>query len=722
VRVEEKDSRALTCASVSRIERIAVLAAICLLAFVLRAYRLDGQSLWSDEDITLDRAGQALGEMLAGLPVEQAPGYYVLMRGWTRLAGESDLALRFPSLLAGVLAVALAAYMGTRLVNRDTGLLLALIVAVNPFLVYYGQEARMYALLMALALACMAALLRARERAGERPEERATDRDTERAGTGAGAGWWVVLGVLVAATLYTHYYGVLIVVGLAGWAFFDLLAREGKWIRGWVMAALTATLIFGPWLPRALGVLEFSGWRSDLRLSGAPMVHFGQWFAGLTAPANSPALWLYAIAALIALVYLLFLTLLEWRWPSFVDTEGRRLTGLRSNTALLLLPLLVYGLIVLRTADLEAGWRAATADFDPRYAMAALPGLYLLVASGLETLCGWVASFLAQAKQPREALGRLGPSLAAGLILLSAWPGLRNLYTDPAWQKQDYRAFVAAVEAAAGHEDTVLLLDGPNYGLARRYEVEDSPVKIVNLHSSGNMKRSPGERAAYIAELAESFPHLWLAEDGARMGEARSWLDANSYPVDEAGYQDITLRRYYRPVLASRDPACIGESAAGRPCAEMASSLADLEPDEGFSTSGDLDCAVRSLSRLAAGEMLTLALSCTANEAITGQLDISVRLFRVEAAEGVGSPGQALAESRSPAEPQPALVSDRRLVYESSSRAIVEPGQIISDRHALSLPASMAAGEYRIEVLIYEEVAMETLSKRFGRVAVEPAR
>ncbi|MBK7781135.1 MAG: glycosyltransferase family 39 protein [Ardenticatenia bacterium] len=112
--------------------------ALVAMALALRAHRLAAQSLWSDEDITLDRALTPLWDMLRGLPVEQGPLYYALMRPWTLLAGSSDLALRWPSLLASVVAVPVAMAMGGRLAGRRAGRLLGLITAVNPFLVYYG--------------------------------------------------------------------------------------------------------------------------------------------------------------------------------------------------------------------------------------------------------------------------------------------------------------------------------------------------------------------------------------------------------------------------------------------------------------------------------------------------------------------------------------------------------------------------------------------------------
>ncbi|MCB0215132.1 MAG: glycosyltransferase family 39 protein [Chloroflexi bacterium] len=693
-----------------------LLAGLCLLAFALRAHRLAAQSLWSDEDITLDRAGLPLRELLAGLPVEQAPGYYVLMHAWTRLAGDSDLALRYPSLLAGVLAVPLAAYVGCRLRDRHTGMLLALVTALNPFLVYYGQEARMYALLYGLALAAIACLLRGIDSGRLR--------------------WWAACGALVAGILYTHYYGALIVFGLAGWAGFDLLARDRAQLRGWLVAGLVAALLFGPWLPRAIGVLGFGGWRGDLLLAGAARTHLGQWFAGRSAPAIGPGTWLYGLAALTGLAISAVVTAIESAWPGLRDAEGRRFHSARAGMALELLPLLAYALVVLRTADLESGWRTASADYDPRYALAALPGLYLQAATGfalLGNLILWPLSGLLRRlpgtgsgpgrrllESDAQGPALLGPLLAGALIGAAAVPGLRNLYTDPAWQKQDYRGFVATVEAAAGHEDTVLLLDGPNYGLTRRYEVDDSPVKIVNLHSSGNLERGPEARAAYLAELAGSYPHLWLAEDGAALGEAKAWLDAGTYPVSEAGYQDITLRRYYRPVLAARDPGMLADpsrSAIRAGTAPVRQDLLLLVTEDAMHGSGarfadgPVRCQGATLRSLAAGEILPVFLTWSTETALTQRLKVSLRLLPEDAWMRGDPQGPAI------------LDSDREPANWTRPSRDWAPGEPVVDRHALVLPRDMPPGRYALEVVLYDaETLVEVGHWWAPSLRVEPAR
>ena len=85
----------------------AIMAVILLLAFALRAYRLDFQSLWSDEGISLQRSAQGLLDLLRTMPTEHMPGYFVLLHAWLAAAGTQDYALRFLSLWPSVLAVAL---------------------------------------------------------------------------------------------------------------------------------------------------------------------------------------------------------------------------------------------------------------------------------------------------------------------------------------------------------------------------------------------------------------------------------------------------------------------------------------------------------------------------------------------------------------------------------------------------------------------------------------
>jgi 4-amino-4-deoxy-L-arabinose transferase-like glycosyltransferase len=588
--------------------------ALALLAFALRAWGLAAQSLWSDEDITLDRARLPLGELLANLPVEHPPGYFLLMSAWTRLAGDGDYALRFPSLVAGVLTVLFGGYVATRLVGRRAGWLTGLLLAVNPFLVWYGQEARMYAPLAALSLAALACVLHAET--ARRP-----------------LGWWVAAGVATALTVYTHYYGALLVLVLGAWAILDLVRRDRAATRGWLAAGATAALLFLPWLPRALGVFSFPGWREPQVLGDIPGIVLSAWSAGTTEVLGIAG-WVTLLYVGLALVGMYALLRVGIRTDSVGAWRACLYFGL---------PLLAMTLVVIKTQD-----------FHPRYFFAALPAFYLVVGAGAAAL-------------PRPAFG-----VAASLLVLAALPSLWGLYSGAGPQKPNYHPFLRAVEAAAGHEDTVLFLDGPSLGLARRYEVTDSPVKIVNIREDKG-EPSPEAVAQRAAELAAEYPHLWLAENGDANGDIGRWLDSSAYRVDEThSFQDIRLTRYFAP------PPATAESSAG---------LAEAPPGQ---PSG---LALRGVpGSVTAGAVLPVQLEWAPHPASPWfgayWYAASLRLAPED------DPSHVVAAADSP------------LAHGHDLPHVNAPAPEI-DRRALSIPADLPPGKYRMSVVLYVDMSHE---------------
>ena len=156
------------------------LLAILLLAFALRVYRLDSQSLWYDEAVTAQVASQGIGELTRWTADDiQPPLYYYVAAGWLRLAGRGEWALRFPSAFFGTLTVPLMWAVALRLFGRGrsgrvAALAAALLTALSPLYVYYAQEARMYTQLTFLGLLAGYALLRATADAGWQTEGRRT--------------------------------------------------------------------------------------------------------------------------------------------------------------------------------------------------------------------------------------------------------------------------------------------------------------------------------------------------------------------------------------------------------------------------------------------------------------------------------------------------------------------------------------------------------------------
>ncbi len=636
------------------------------MALALRAHRLAAQSLWSDEDITLDRALTPLGDMLRGLPVEQGPLYYALMRPWTLLAGSSDLALRWPSLLTSVVAVPVAMAMGGRLAGRRAGRLLGLIAAVNPFLVYYGQEARGYALLWCLALATPLALLHA-ERSGRRRD-------------------WILAGALAAAAVLTHAYGVLALVPLLLWPLLnprppDPRPTSSRLTRGYLLAALTAALLYAPWLPRALGILGHQGWREGWPLAGAAWANLGAWSTGTRADWSPGA---PAPSQLGTAVYLvLALTgLIAWVRSATSHRDAARSAASQASAApaaratralaLGLLPPLAYALILTATSHPAADGRRL-ADYDPRYFMAGLGGFYLLAATG------------------GAALGRRWSLAAGGLIAAAAVMPLRNLYTDPAFQKPDYRALLAMATATARDpstqpvlypsthdEDTVLLLDGPSEGLAKRYRSAGMPVKLVRL-PDGVDDGARTRTLQRLEELAGDYANVWLVEDGQARGWAAAWLDAHSYPSVDGRLQGWRLHRFLLPPDEPRDDARITVGPAPGPSTPSAQSSDRV-----------VTLAIAAPSMIGtAGQVFALRLGWSAPLGRDVPARLSIRLRR--ASDPAAAPAAAAAD---------------RLVLpwwpDRSTSAPDNPPPPWLDRHGLALPHDLAPGLYRLELRAYD--------------------
>ena len=113
---------------------------------VLRFATLDAQSYWLDELVTVSLLDRGFGDMLDGIRETEATPYlyYVLAWPWTHAFGLGEVGLRSLSALAGTIAVPVSYAAAAALCSRRVGLVVAALVAVHPFLVWYAQEARAY--------------------------------------------------------------------------------------------------------------------------------------------------------------------------------------------------------------------------------------------------------------------------------------------------------------------------------------------------------------------------------------------------------------------------------------------------------------------------------------------------------------------------------------------------------------------------------------------------
>ncbi len=177
--------------------------ALTIVAAAVRFYGLGHQGFWFDEANTALLVHFSPGQMIGLIPQTETtpPLYYGVAWVWARGFGYGEAGLRALSALAGVLTVPVASAAAARLISRRAGVITAALVACNPFLIWYSQEARSYALLVLLTAVALLAFAHARA-----------------APTGRTLSLWVLASALALAT---HYYAAVAIAPQAAWLLFE---------------------------------------------------------------------------------------------------------------------------------------------------------------------------------------------------------------------------------------------------------------------------------------------------------------------------------------------------------------------------------------------------------------------------------------------------------------------------------------------------------------------
>ncbi|MFP5389448.1 MAG: glycosyltransferase family 39 protein, partial [Thermoleophilia bacterium] len=207
-----------------------IVAGLTVLAGVLRFATLGVQSYHHDEIVTASRIlrdGFWHAMDAVGFSESAPPLYYAVAWAWTQITGTGEFGLRSVSAIAGVATVPVAYLLGVELSSRRAGIVAAALVAVNPMLLWYSQEARAYALFVLLTALSLLYFVRALERGSRRDS--------------------LAWGIASALALGTHYFAAFPIAAEALW----LLRRRGRETGGafpgiWIIAG--AGLLLAPLL------------------------------------------------------------------------------------------------------------------------------------------------------------------------------------------------------------------------------------------------------------------------------------------------------------------------------------------------------------------------------------------------------------------------------------------------------------------------------------------
>jgi mannosyltransferase len=184
----------------SRSRTFWIVVGITVLAGALRFATLGVQSYHHDEIVTASRIlrdGFWHAMDAVGFSESAPPLYYVLAWVWTQVTGTGEVGLRSFSAVAGVATVPVAFLIGAELRGNRAGIVAAALVAVNPMLLWYSQEARAYALFALLTAFSLLYFARALERGGRRD--------------------FIAWGIASALALASHYFAVFPIAAEAVW-------------------------------------------------------------------------------------------------------------------------------------------------------------------------------------------------------------------------------------------------------------------------------------------------------------------------------------------------------------------------------------------------------------------------------------------------------------------------------------------------------------------------
>lgn len=446
------------------------LIAILAVGLLLRLWGLGDQSLWFDETYSVLIASLPWKTALEALLIDgvHPPLYYLLQKG-VLLLGEEAWLLRLPSAIFSALSLGVIYSITRRWVGERPARVASLLLALSPFFLWYGREARMYAMLALLYCLVLLAYWRFISAAG-RPA----------AGT---------LALFSAAAYLTHYFALMLpIIQLAHLAlhFRELHARLRRWL-------LIQSLAFLPLLIWIAGLAQREG--QNFGIGWIPAISaadLGKSLINLLVGFNPPTLSLGWISSLLLMLPILGAGLRVWR-----SAQARSLALLWA-----FLPLLLTFLMSLQ--------RPLLVD---RFLIGSLPGLLLLVAIGIDRLRGrWFWA---------------GAAGVVGLMLINA----ALLFGPQGPQKENWRAAAARLEpadervvvVARSMQVMVPLLHyaspALNFGVLETNRQEQNLEQLVAGYDEAWLVYW---RAAADGHLLAADPPLDLA--GEKNPQARAWI------------------------------------------------------------------------------------------------------------------------------------------------------------------------------------------------------
>ncbi len=519
-----------------------LLTFLTLLASVMRLYHLGTESLWFDEADIVSRARQPVSILIQGFTQagENGPLYTLLLHYWLGLldsvplfgdivraifGGGYEAPIRALPAFFGAASVPPMYLLAKQVGGYRVGLIAATLLTINPFDIWYSQDAKMYSLLVLMTLITTLLYVRAINRNS-----------------------LLLWGAYVLSTwvmLTTHSFGALVLLAqlvTTPFLFRTKMEKQQSRVRivrwGWAMLLILGPLFPLVWLRVAALVTntaDVGGWYAPAGLHdifGTLLVNF--------AVNRSITPW-EAIGALTMGVLALLGIWTVFRSTSYmalgnetmialddsdvnVQTQGGNIRPL--ILALCLLPTIGLWLVTLRIPLFQA-----------RYLIMALPAYLIFVAVGLLWLVRQRAILIA---------------LPTALLVLTTSIALVSINYSPEPQKEDWRGAMVYLQDHTRLRDVVVVFPGylrtavdAYYKPGGQGSVPTVPIKTVpSLKTQGFGAR---ELPEYLMKTVSCYERAWLVTSPTRQAQedpknsVQQWFQYNWHTFDTHEFNGVTV-------------------------------------------------------------------------------------------------------------------------------------------------------------------------------------
>ncbi len=524
-----------------------ILIAILLLATLLRFYRLDAQSLWSDEGASVAQAVRDIPTSVQNAAGDiHPPLYYILLHFWVIPFGTNEIGVRSFSAVLGVALVGVCYLLGRKLWDECTGLIAALLAAINPFQIYYAQEARMYMLLALLGALTVYATIRGLDNSQlprKRPNSQIRDRKQR---------WYGVYLIAAVMGLYTHYLFPIVLV-VCNLLFVIAVLRTSQKHRSgtWIVLQLATMAAFLPWLPTALRqITTWPAGPQTFSAADAPLVILRVLSEGLSAP-NDDMVWLALFGLLV---------LIGMARNADQRTQDDQQAYLPYSSSLVPVLYLLAPIAVMFALSLFK-------DAFLKFLLVASPPFILLSAHGVSTITHYASrithhvlrftfhpstSLRTSASRftfhPSTGSGQAAsrftlPLLLLVLILPSAL-SLQNYYCDPRFARDDYRSIAQTISALAKADDAIILNAPGQQEIFNFYYHGNLAVYPLPQRRPLDVTQIEDELTAISARHPRVFVVLWATDESDPQGVIESWLDRHAFKASDHWYGNVRLAMY----------------------------------------------------------------------------------------------------------------------------------------------------------------------------------